>query len=67
VQMVDNGLGMTLIPQMAVEAGILTGTRVEARRLDADRPSRRIALVWRRGSPREKEFRLLADALKAAA
>ena len=67
VQMVDNGLGMTLVPQMAVEAGILGGTRVVARRLDADHPSRRIALVWRRGSPREKEFRLLADALKAAA
>jgi LysR family hydrogen peroxide-inducible transcriptional activator len=65
--MVDNGLGMTLIPQMAVEAGILAGTRVVARRLDADHPSRRIALVWRKGSPREKEFRMLADALKAAA
>jgi LysR family hydrogen peroxide-inducible transcriptional activator len=52
---------------MAVEAGILSGTRVVARRLDADHPSRRIALVWRRGSPREKEFRMLADALKAAA
>ena len=67
VQMVDNGLGMTLIPEMAVEAGLLTGTGVVTRRLDADHPSRRIALVWRRGSPREKEFRLLADALKAAA
>ena len=67
IQMVDNGLGMTLIPQMAVEAGILVGTRVEARRLDADHPSRRIALVWRKGSPREKEFRMLAEALKDAA
>jgi LysR family hydrogen peroxide-inducible transcriptional activator len=67
VQMVDNGLGTTLIPEMAVEAGILGGTRVVARRLDADHPARRIALVWRKGSPREKEFRLLADALKAAA
>jgi LysR family hydrogen peroxide-inducible transcriptional activator len=67
VQMVDNGLGMTLVPEMAVEAGLLTGTGVVTRRLDADHPSRRIALVWRRGSPREKEFRLLADALKAAA
>ena len=67
VQMVDNGLGLTLVPQMAVEAGILEGTKVVARRLDAERPSRRIALVWRRGSPREKEFRMLADALKAAA
>ncbi len=67
VQMVDNGLGMTLVPEMAVAAGLLTGTRVVTRRLDADHPSRRIALVWRRASPREKEFRLLAEALKAAA
>jgi LysR family transcriptional regulator, hydrogen peroxide-inducible genes activator len=67
VQMVDNGLGTTLVPEMAVAAGILEGTRVVARKLDADRPSRRIALVWRKGTPREKEFRLLADALKAAA
>ena len=67
VQMVDNGLGMTLLPEMAVAAGILAGTRVAARKLDADHPSRRIALVWRKRSPREKEFRLLADALKAAA
>ncbi|MGQ0590753.1 MAG: hydrogen peroxide-inducible genes activator [Sphingosinicella sp.] len=67
VQMVDNGLGLTLIPEMAVDAGILEGTNVVARRLDAEHPTRRIALVWRKGSPREKEFRLLADALKAAA
>ncbi len=67
VQMVDNGLGMTLLPQMALDAGILDGTRVVARPLDAEHPSRRIALVWRRGSPREKEFRLLAEALKKVA
>ena len=67
VQMVDNGLGMTLVPEMAVAAGLLAGTGVVTRRLDADHSSRRIALVWRRGSPRDKEFRLLADALKAAA
>jgi LysR family hydrogen peroxide-inducible transcriptional activator len=67
IQMVDNGLGTTLIPEMAVKAGILEGTRVVARHLAADHPARRIALVWRKGSPREKEFRLLADALKAAA
>ena len=67
VQMVDNGLGMTLVPEMAVKAGILEGTGVVARALDAEHPSRRIALVWRKGSPREKEFRMLADALKKAA
>lgn len=67
VQMVDNALGMTLLPQMAIDAGILNNTGVVARPLDADHPARRIALVWRRGSPREKEFRLLAQALKSLA
>ena len=38
-----------------------------ARPLEAEHPERTIALVWRKGSPREKEFRLLADALRAAA
>lgn len=61
VQMVDNELGMTLLPQMAVEAGILEGTRVITRPLRSEHASRRIALVWRRKSPREEEFRLLAD------
>ena len=37
--------------EMAVAAGILDGTGVVARPLDADHPSRRIALVWRKGSP----------------
>jgi LysR family transcriptional regulator, hydrogen peroxide-inducible genes activator len=67
VQMVDNGLGVTLLPAMAIDAGILNGTGVVTRPLDAERPSRRIALAWRKGSPRAKEFRLLADALRSAA
>ncbi|WOK37330.1 hydrogen peroxide-inducible genes activator [Sphingomonas sp. C3-2] len=66
VQMVDNGLGVTLLPEMAVDAGILDGTTIEARPLDAANPSRRIALVWRKGSPRERDFQLLADVLKDA-
>ena len=66
VQMVDNGLGMTLVPEMAIEAGILDGTNVVTRPLATRHPSRRIALAWRRGSPREEEFRLLSDALRDA-
>ncbi len=66
VQMVDNGLGLTLVPEMAVAAGILKGTNVTARPLDADHPTRRIALVWRRGSPRAAEFGILAEALADA-
>jgi LysR family hydrogen peroxide-inducible transcriptional activator len=64
VQMVDNGLGVTFIPSMAIEAGILKGTRVEAKPLRSDHGFRRIALIWRRSSPRETEFQLLAAALR---
>jgi LysR family hydrogen peroxide-inducible transcriptional activator len=67
IQMVENGLGLTMVPEMALTAGLLDGTGVIARPLAADHPSRRIALVWRKNSPREKEFRLLSEALKAAA
>jgi LysR family hydrogen peroxide-inducible transcriptional activator len=66
VQMVDNGLGMTMLPEMAVSAGILDHTRITARPLSAEHPARTIALAWRRASPREADFRLLADVLIAA-
>jgi len=64
VQMVDNGLGLTFIPAMAIEAGILEGTRVDARALRSDHGFRQIALIWRRSSPRESEFQLLAQSLR---
>src|SRR5215216_3239638 len=64
VQMVDNGLGVTFIPSMAIEAGILEGTDVDAKPLRSNHGFRRIALIWRRSSPREHEFQLLADALR---
>ena len=67
VQMVDNGMGLTLVPQMAVDAGILDGTSLVSRKLDADNAARQIALIWRRRSPREAEFRLLAQVLREAA
>lgn len=67
VQMVDNGLGVTMLPAMALDAGILDHTHIVARPLDSPHASRRIALIWRTGSPREKEFRILADALRKAA
>ncbi|QHL91535.1 LysR family transcriptional regulator [Sphingomonas changnyeongensis] len=66
VQMVDNGLGVTMLPEMAIEAGILDHTRVVARPLDSSHAARRIALLWRKGSPRDRDFHLLADLLRAA-
>jgi LysR family hydrogen peroxide-inducible transcriptional activator len=66
VQMVDNGLGVTMLPEMALKAGILDHTGLTARPLEAANPARRIALVWRRASPREKDFHLLAEVLAEA-
>ena len=65
VQMVDNGLGMTMLPEMAIDAGILHDTHVVARPLKAKHNTREIALIWRKNSPRAEEFRLLAKELRA--
>lgn len=64
VQMVDNGLGVTMLPEMAIDANILANTGITTRPLVADHPSRSIALAWRRASPRGKEFELLANVLR---
>jgi LysR family hydrogen peroxide-inducible transcriptional activator len=67
VQMVDYGLGLTFVPAMAIDAGILHGTDIDARPLRSERGFRQIALVWRRSSPREDEFQLLAQSLRQIA
>jgi LysR family transcriptional regulator, hydrogen peroxide-inducible genes activator len=63
VRMVDNGLGITLLPTLAVNAGLLSGTNLVARPLLTNEPPRKIGLVWRRGTGRQEEFRLLAREL----
>jgi LysR family hydrogen peroxide-inducible transcriptional activator len=62
--MVDNGLGQTFVPAMAIESGILEGTGIVARPLRSRHNYRRIALAWRKSSPREEEFNLLAGTLR---
>ncbi len=64
VQMVDNHLGMTMLPEMALQAGILKDTSVDARPLKGAKTAREIALVWRPNSPRADEFRLFAEELR---
>jgi len=65
VQMVNNDLGLTMLPQMAIDAGILDGTQIAARPLKSNSASREIALIWRKNSPRADEFKMLAEELKA--
>lgn len=64
VRLVDAGLGMTLLPAMAVEAGMLAGTSVRAEPVAGLSAERRIALAWRDGDPRADELRLLAATLR---
>ncbi len=63
VQMADNGLGTTLLPVLAVEAGVLRGTGLVTRPLVPGSSSREIGLVWRKGTGRRHEFLVLAQAL----
>lgn len=64
VQMVDNSLGLTLLPKMAIDSGILDRTDIVARPLKSDHAYRDIALIWRKNSPRREEFKLLASIMK---
>ena len=63
VQMVDNGLGATLLPQLAIDGGILSGTTLAVLPTAGQQPSREIGLIWRRGTGRQREFDLLASEL----
>jgi LysR family hydrogen peroxide-inducible transcriptional activator len=66
VEMVANGLGVTLIPDMAIKAKLLKGSELVVRPLAGSKVGRQIGLIWRKTSSREKEFRLLGQAIKDA-
>ena len=63
IQMVEGGLGVTLVPGIMLDAGILKGTRLVARPFSQPAPSRTLALVARRTSPRRSDADLLAEFL----
>jgi LysR family hydrogen peroxide-inducible transcriptional activator len=63
IQMVEGGLGVTLLPGITLDAGLLKGTGLVARPFAAPAPSRTLALVARRTSPRRRDADLLAQFL----
>jgi len=65
IQMVEGGLGVTLLPRITLDAGILKSTRLVARPFASPAPSRTLALVARRTSPRRRDADLLAEFLVA--
>ncbi len=63
IQMVDADLGVSFIPEMALGSSILKNTQVRTWPLKSGN-YREIGLVWRKGSTRAREFRLLGEFIK---
>ncbi len=59
--MVGEGMGITLMPQLAVPKRLGKGDVVQYRPFSEPPPGRRIGMLWRRGSYREATFRALAQ------
>lgn len=60
MQMVANGYGVTLLPEVAVDAEVRDG-RIKLLRFADPQPARTIGLAWRRTSPRKADFVALGE------
>lgn len=65
VQMVGAGIGVTLIPEMAVPVETRSAP-VSVVRLASPRPSRTIGMVWRKTNPLSDELAQIAGVIRAA-
>lgn len=66
VQMVGAGVGVTLIPQMAVPVETRSAA-VSVARFPAPQPARTLGMVWRRTSPLDAQLLDLADLVRGVA
>lgn len=66
VQMVAAGMGVTLIPEMAV-AVETRAAAVSVARFAAPQPARTVGMVWRKTSPMAERFLQLAEVIRQAA
>ena len=65
VQMVANGLGVTLLPEMAVQANVLGDTHLQLKHFSSENVSREIGMAWRRSDPRRDDYLLLAEFIQS--
>lgn len=65
LSMVEEGLGITLLPQLAIDAGITRGHSIDLTPLPHACP-RRVVLGWRPTSPHAARFHQIAEMLRAA-
>ncbi len=64
VNMVAGGLGVSLLPGIAVANGLTLGPDVSTRRFATPVIGRSIGIAWRAGSPRVDEARLIGDVVR---
>lgn len=62
VQMVGAGIGVTFIPEMAVEVETRSA-RVSVARFDDPQPSRTIGMIWRRSTPLAGQLERIAQVI----
>jgi LysR family hydrogen peroxide-inducible transcriptional activator len=67
VQMVANGYGVTLLPEMAIASEIHSSGDIRLLRFPAPEPKREIGLAWRKTSPRKRDFIQFAGLLRELA
>lgn len=65
MQMVANGYGVTLVPEVAIDPRI-HDPRVKLLRFRDPEPGRSVGLAWRKTSPRARDFEALGEAMIAA-
>jgi LysR family transcriptional regulator, hydrogen peroxide-inducible genes activator len=63
VQMVANGYGITLLPEMAIASEIHMRGDIRLLPFGAPEPTREIGLAWRKTSPRKGDFVQFAQLL----
>lgn len=66
IQMVANGLGITLVPEISLDTEI-NRSRVRLSRFQAPEPYRTVALAWRRSSPRARYFPGVGEVIRSFA
>lgn len=64
IQMVAAELGITLMPQIAVDSELASTRNVVIRPLSPDKPFRTLVLAWRPTSSRSVEFRMLGKLIR---
>jgi len=64
VHMVAGGLGVSLLPKLAIDAGVTSGADVDLRAFETPLIGRRIGIAWRAGSPRAAEAEMIGEVVR---